>query len=369
MPTPVNGRLDPGSAGGRRCPFVKRFPTPRQSRGLGVAGCYSSAAKFSESYALVATRGTNANLMQSPHGQVRHLGYGGLGHFMENGSMAGRLHASSVSISIDSESDSHGSHRGETVTSVLTELLDRFNDYEISATWAFHDPAETLLAERIVAHPLGHEIAILGDAAPAQSQFSRAYLLNGLGRRMQTATAAGFSISTLAVFDDWQPRNTDLLVKLGFSMVRGQRPLRRESQGALPLRSRNSKHFVRTFVAPAAAVIVGGKWLANRLQLRQLRRVVDRAHGARRSLPFVHRRRGAGRGRYCRHIADGRSLAAASRRTARRRAIDNCDAVQCGAESSPQAAGCGAFDSSHRLSHAAGPGITYVTSARGMRQS
>ena len=43
------------------------------------------------------------------------------------------------------------------------------------------------------------------------------------------------------------------------------------------VRSRNSKHFVRTFVSAAAAVIVGGKWLANRLQLRQLRRVVDRA--------------------------------------------------------------------------------------------
>jgi hypothetical protein len=196
---------------------------------------------------------------------------------MENGSMAVRLHASSVSISIDSESDSHGSHRGETVASVLTELLDRLNHHEIAATWAFHDPAQTLLAERIVAHPLGHEIAILGDAAPAQSQFSRAYLLNGLGRRLQTATAAGFSISTLAVFDDWQPRNTDLLVKLGFSMVRGQRPLRRESQGALRSRRGIQSISYGLSFAPAAAMIVGGKWLANRLQLRQLRRMVDRA--------------------------------------------------------------------------------------------
>ena len=244
MPTHISPRPLAGGAAS----VANRTVTPGHWPGAKGGIGHLRAAKFSESYAPVATPGMNANLMQLPRGQIRHLGYGGLGHFMENGSMAVRLHASCVSISIDSESDSHGSHRGETVTSVLTELLDRLNHHEIAATWAFHDPAEALLAERIVAHPLGHEIAILGDAAPAQSQFSRAYLLNGLGRRMQTATAAGFSISTLAVFDDWQPRNTDLLVKLGFSMVRGQRPLRRESQGDFTIQSRNSKHFVRTFV-------------------------------------------------------------------------------------------------------------------------
>ena len=83
------------------------------------------------------------------------------------------LHASSVSISIDTESESRGANRAESLNSVLIELLDRFNRREIPATWAFHDPAEALLVAHIVDLRLAHEIAIMDDRIAAPSQFSR----------------------------------------------------------------------------------------------------------------------------------------------------------------------------------------------------
>ncbi len=191
--------------------------------------------------------------------------------------MGNRFTASSASISVDSESNSHGSHGAESVNSVLIELLDRFNRREIPATWAFHDPAEALIATRIAAHSVKHEIAILDDAVAVHSQFSRAYLLNGVGRRIRAAAAAGISISTLAVFDDWQPANIDLLTKFGLAMIRGHRPLEREASCAVKYTRGIQGICYGLSYAPTSCLVDGGKWLANRMQLRQVLRTIDRA--------------------------------------------------------------------------------------------
>jgi hypothetical protein len=196
---------------------------------------------------------------------------------MENGSMAVRLPTSTVSISIDSETDSHLSNRNPAVGSVLAELLDRCGGYEIAATWAFHNPAEELLAARIAAAAVAHEIAVFDDSASAHSQFSRSFLINGLGRRIRAAAAAGFTISTLAVFENWQPRNVDLLTKFGVTMVRGRRPLRRDGHGALRMSRGIQGICYGLWHVPSSSAVSGGKWLANRLQLRQVCRAIDRA--------------------------------------------------------------------------------------------
>ncbi|HEY2880790.1 MAG TPA: hypothetical protein VGJ15_00100, partial [Pirellulales bacterium] len=181
--------------------------------------------------------------------------------------MAVGLHASSASISIDSESDTRRADRGDTVTSVLAELLNRFEQFEIAATWAFHDPARTALARQISHRPSAHEIAVLDDATTAHAEFSRSYLLNGLGRRIQSASAAGITISTLAVFDDWQPRNVDLLTKLGLTMVRGCEPLARNVHGTVRAKRGIQSICYGLSYAPTATVVHGGKWFANRLQV------------------------------------------------------------------------------------------------------
>src|SRR4029077_16301285 len=123
---------------------------------------------------------------------------------------------------------------------------------------------------RIAAHPLKHEIAILDDAVAVHAQFSRAYLLTGIGGEISAAAASGISISTLAVFDDWQPANVDLLTKFGFAMVRGHRPLARSAHSTVKCTRGIQGICYGLSYAPTATVVEGGKWLANRFQLRQV---------------------------------------------------------------------------------------------------
>lgn len=130
-----------------------------------------------------------------------------------------------LTISVDlttSGQERAAADRGETAT--LTRLLELFDLYDVPATWAAPDPAKAALRDRILAAEVGHEFAILGDAAWVGATAGRRCFATELAHRTVAARSAGLAIASLVVQDAVVPReHYDLLIKHNITVVRQPR--------------------------------------------------------------------------------------------------------------------------------------------------
>ncbi len=190
-----------------------------------------------------------------------------------------------VSISVDADASSSPSTAArDDVLSVVIELLDRFHTHRIAATWAFHDPAGTsLAARRITSDMPGQEVALQVAASDSQGDLSRGEVLRTIVRRLQSAAAAGVSITSLAATGDWNARNIDLLTKQGISIIRAQAlatgPASAGARQGIAKLDGDGAHAVchGLWHVPVSISLHGGGWIANRIQLVRLAHRLNRA--------------------------------------------------------------------------------------------
>jgi hypothetical protein len=154
---------------------------------------------------------------------------------------------------------------------MMSELIGRCNQHQISATWAVRDVAGSALLARLASSLVSHEMALLADPSVTGEEISRSDLLNYVARPLQLAAAKNISISTLAIAAAWQPRHIDLLTKYGITLIRTPHVF-----------SSHTTTGVRAICyglwqVPVAATLYGGGWMANLSQWRFARRVVERS--------------------------------------------------------------------------------------------
>ncbi|HEY2880812.1 MAG TPA: hypothetical protein VGJ15_00210 [Pirellulales bacterium] len=170
-----------------------------------------------------------------------------------------------ASLSIDADSGAAGAKV------VIAELLDRLQQLRIAASWALTDFAVAPMMQRNAECAMGHEVALLSDAALAKADLSRTDIMQCVVRPLQLAADGGINISTLAVGYAWQPRHIDLLTKYGLTMIRTPHVFSSRTTTGVRAICYGLWH------VPVSASMKGGGWMANLSQWRIARRAVDRA--------------------------------------------------------------------------------------------
>lgn len=127
----------------------------------------------------------------------------------------------------------------DAVASQLTEALAQ---HHLPATIAVADPLHSAATEQIAASPLGHEIAILGDASWVGRGAGRERFGRELDRRIHKARKAGLHVTSLALRNVDLTENYDLLTKhaltairLGHATAPAQAPLLRFGMWQMPV--------------------------------------------------------------------------------------------------------------------------------------
>ncbi len=127
----------------------------------------------------------------------------------------------------------------DAVTVQLTEALAL---HHLPATMAVADPLHSAATEQITASPLGHEIAILGDASWVGRGAGRERFSRELDRRIHKARKAGLHITSLALRNVDLAENFDLLarhamtaIRLGHVVSPAQPPVLRSGMWQMPV--------------------------------------------------------------------------------------------------------------------------------------
>ncbi len=170
---------------------------------------------------------------------------------------AGRLGALAITVDLNL-GGAGGKHGPKQETAILTRLLELFDLYELSATWAAAEPAQSDAIGRIRETGAAHEIALLGESTWVGSEAGRPQFARQLERRMGAACGAGLSLSTLALCGARVPRDHyDLLVKHSVCVVRQSRAGARRALAALQPQS--LRHGVWE-APPSATLPQRGAW-------------------------------------------------------------------------------------------------------------
>lgn len=103
-------------------------------------------------------------------------------------------------------------------------LLRLLADQQVPATFAISEPAASMAAERILAAPQAHAIALKGDSTWVGRAAGRPRFGRELTRRIVSARAVGIEIATLVTKGVSMRDHFDLAVKQGVSAVLDQAP-------------------------------------------------------------------------------------------------------------------------------------------------
>ncbi len=184
-----------------------------------------------------------------------------------------------VSISIDVKRHEKSLVTGVVATeSLLTQLLKRFDDFQMPATWALADPV-TMWEVAQIAATAQQEISMLADGSLfSNSQRPRFDFMQSIIRPLQMAADLQRPISTMSMSEPWQPQHVDLLIKTGVTMVRSPRRFS-SVQGSGDLQT---VCYGLTHVG-VTATVSGGSWLTARAATRAI-------HEAATSGGFCHLR-------------------------------------------------------------------------------
>lgn len=125
-----------------------------------------------------------------------------------------------VSVDVDGACRRGDLNMQRTLHSTTVALLGVLGNHGVAGTWAFSDPAHSLMTERLVTNGLPHELALLSDSGWAGPTLGRMRFARELSGRVQEAEAQGLKLDTLAACDR-SPLYHDLLVKSGLSALRG----------------------------------------------------------------------------------------------------------------------------------------------------
>ena len=105
-----------------------------------------------------------------------------------------------VSISIDVGQIAKSLTSGGMSDALLSQVLQRFDDLQLPATWALFDPVAEQSAGQIAASQQQHELSLLADASVfSKSDRPRFDFMRHVIRPLQMAAAAGRPISTLSM--------------------------------------------------------------------------------------------------------------------------------------------------------------------------
>ncbi len=180
----------------------------------------------------------------------------------------------SVSISIDVETIAQpAASSSKTGDAQTIELLNRFNDAAIPATWAFTDPASAKAAAEVASSTVGHEISLLADSSRvANSAHPRKQFKQAVIRPIQLAAEKKRRVSTLSTRQPWMPQCIDLLTKYGVTVVRSPQI----SADGCNVGGVESICFGLVHVF-AHATVAGGGWISNRSQSGAAIRAINEA--------------------------------------------------------------------------------------------
>ncbi|MCR9117059.1 MAG: hypothetical protein NXI22_08975 [bacterium] len=113
-------------------------------------------------------------------------------------------------------------------------LMHRLEQYAMPATWCISDPAESVIADRVM-QSSSHELAILGDDSWVGRTIPRNVFVEALRRRTEAAQKAGWKPTALALHQSQLRENLDVVADAGIEVVRPATP----SRSALPRRIGN----------------------------------------------------------------------------------------------------------------------------------
>lgn len=127
-----------------------------------------------------------------------------------------------LTISIDLEFDVQDRlHvRQSEMATLVSRSLSVLRALKLPATWAVADPVHSAATDEILASNTKHEIAVLGDETWVGASAGRMRFAHELSRRVESARAAGYAVSTLALRGVQLEDHSDLLVKQRISAVR-----------------------------------------------------------------------------------------------------------------------------------------------------
>jgi hypothetical protein len=103
---------------------------------------------------------------------------------------------------------------------VAGRLLDALDRLQLPATIAVADPLHSAATDAILASPVGHELAVLGDATWVGRGAGRERFARELDRRCHGAKAAGLRVSSLVLRQAELGENFDLLARHAITAIR-----------------------------------------------------------------------------------------------------------------------------------------------------
>ena len=125
-----------------------------------------------------------------------------------NDQAAGRI---VFSVELELAIDRNSVLRQQNLDHITRRLLSLFEQHGLKATWAVADPAHSAATAAITASPLGHEVAVLGEACWLGPGAGRPRMSRELARRVGGARQRGIAVSTLILRDVTAPLDLGLI--------------------------------------------------------------------------------------------------------------------------------------------------------------
>jgi hypothetical protein len=192
-----------------------------------------------------------------------------------------------ISIELELEIGRQSDDRQCRLDDLAGELMALFDKHQLAGTWAVADPAHSAAAPAILASPVGHELAVLGDAAWLGPGVSRQRMERELARRFDGARQSGVNVSTLLLRNVREPLDLELLLSSGVTAV-AYWPAAPADESDRPSPRYGLWHAPPAWRLPAASRWLPAAWIIAR-RLRQPHRRTELLHVAIDSAALVER--------------------------------------------------------------------------------
>jgi len=125
----------------------------------------------------------------------------------------------------------------DSLESTIGQLLALCSRHDITATWAFGDPAGSPLAGLVWGQNPGHEIALLADAAWSRREATRRTIVGPLANAVAACRDHGRPLRSLVLRSGRLDQHWDVLTKHGLTAVRVADQPRPATRGFAPFES------------------------------------------------------------------------------------------------------------------------------------
>ena len=124
-----------------------------------------------------------------------------------------------LSVELELALDRSTIARQQQLEHISRRLLSLFERHELRATWGVADPAHSAATAAILAGPVPHEVAVLGEDSWLGPGAGRSRIERELARRIGGARQRGIAVTTLLVRDVAGPLDLGLLLDQQISAV------------------------------------------------------------------------------------------------------------------------------------------------------